>query len=226
MKYNHFSIISFTAFLIVATSLSGCLNNSGPKITSDISFGLRVDSFDSTLVASNDSLRIERVRFVYGDGTVVINGDTSSVLPSPDNWIQFGISQTGNNPIVMFRANPGTFHQFVLSIQKAPANNSNIDPDFTENTRHSMIIEGKYNGSEFTYKSDRAFQIPLEIDPPAEVPDYNASYAFLISTNPRLWFANSDGGFYNPSTADDSTAINDNIRDAFSIETIKNQNVF
>jgi len=226
MKFNHFSIISFVIVLIGAISLSGCLNDSGSQISSDISFGLQIDGFDSTLVASNDSVRIERMRFVYGNGTVVINGDTSTVLPSAANWIQFGISQASNNPILMFRANPGTFHHFVLSIQKAPANNSNIDPDFTENTRHSMIIEGKYNGSEFTYKSDRVFQIPLEIDPPVEVPDYNASYTFLISTSPRLWFINENGGFYNPSSAGDSTAINDNIQSAFSIEAVNNQNIF
>jgi len=203
--------------------IAGCLNNNGSKVTSSVRFGFQINKFDSTLVAGNsDSVKIERVRFVYGDGAVVVNGDTSHVVPSASNWIQFSISQNSNNPIPMFQGNAGTYSNFVLSVQQAPDNNSNIDPDFTEDTRHSIIIDGKYNGKEFSYKSDRAFKTALEISPSVQVPSYNASYVFLINTSPELWFDNHQGGFYDPKISDDSTGIINNIEQSFSIETINN----
>jgi hypothetical protein len=170
------------------------------------------------MVSGNDTLQVERVRFIYGDGAAVVNGDTSSVLSVPADWLQFGVSQNTGNFIPMFRANPGTYSSFVFSVQNAPVDNTNIDPDFTEETEHSLIIEGKYNGLEFTYKSDRAFKVPLEFIPPIEVPDYNESYVFLITTSTRFWFNKFGGGFHNPAVSEDSTAIINNIENSFAIE--------
>lgn len=227
MNFSRFPKTIYLVALVSVIALSGCLNDNGSQISSDVRFGMQVNDFDSTLVSGNDSLRIERVRFVYGDGAVVINGDTSIVLQSSSDWLQFGVTQSSNNPIPMFRANSGTFHSFILSVQKAPLNNSNIDPDFTEDTRHSMIIEGKFNNTDFTYKMDRAFKTDLPISPAVEVPQYNASYTFLISTNLKDWFTNEgQSGFYNPKTADDTTSINDNIEHSFSIESINNAGGF
>jgi len=224
MKSTYFNVTSIIALVIGVITFSGCLNSNGNKISSQVRFGMQVDDFDSTLVSgNNDSLFIDRMRFVYGDGSVVIDQDTNSVVPTPTDWLQFGLNQNSGNPIAMFSASSGTFSNFVLSVQKAPTNNSNIDADFTDSTtQYSMIIEGKYNGSDFSYKMDRSFKASLEITPPVQVPQYNAAYTFLIHTSPRLWFTNHQGGFYNPKTADDTTNINGNIENSFSIETINN----
>ncbi|HYW34379.1 MAG TPA: hypothetical protein VE868_03130 [Balneolaceae bacterium] len=222
MKAIHSSII-FAVTIVISLMLTGCLGSNNSRVSSQVQFGFQATNFDSTLVSANDSdsISVDRIRFVYGNGSIGINDTTAAVYQNKSNWRQYSVKATGSNPILLFRTRAaGMYSNFVFSVQKAPKNDASIDPDFTGSDRYSMIIDGTYNGTGFTYKIASAFQRSLPITPVANVPKYNASYIFMVKTDVQNWFVNSNGGFYNPNSTSDTTSINQQIMGSFHLQTI------
>jgi hypothetical protein len=239
MKKLHRSVAYISVLLAGVFFLSGCLGSGNNQRSSIAQFGLRVDAgqnpynFDSTLVSGNDSLKVQRFRFVFGGDSLVVNDSTLAVIGDKSKWISFSVPNTrGLNPVVLFPSRIiGTYHQFIFSVEKAREKASNIDPEFTANNHHySMIIEGKYNGKDFTYKSNKAFTKSFNLGP-VDLPKYNARYAFILTTDVSTWFSKNTsggGGFYNPNDAKKSSSTLDSlfskrIKNSFHLETHSNQ---
>jgi hypothetical protein len=238
MKKLHRAIAYTSVILAGVFFLSGCLGSGNNQYSSSAQFGVRVDAgqnpydFDSTLVSGNDSLTVQRFRFVFGGDSLVVNDSTLAVIGKKSKWTSFSVPNTrGLNPVVLFPSRiTGTYHKFIFSVQQAPKNATNIDPEFTSNGHHySLIIQGKYNGENFTYRSNKSFVKSFSLGP-VDLPQYNARYAFIITTDVSTWFSKNPGGgggFYNPRDANSSSKLDSlfskRIKNSLQLEKHSNQ---
>lgn len=236
-KFQH-SLIYFLPVITAIFLLSGCLGSGSNQYSSVVKFGFRVDAgqntynFDSTLVSGNDSLTIQQFRFVIGADSLVLNDSTYAIPQHKSKWQSVSVpAQQRLNPILLFPLGAiGTYSTFIFTVPKASNKAAKIDPDFTSNGHHySMIIDGTYNGQNFTYKSDVPFSRSFFLGP-IDLPKYNATYIVIVAADVTGWFSKNpggSGGFYNPAMANDSTALDSlfskRIKRSLSLKMRSNQ---
>ncbi|MGD8749397.1 MAG: hypothetical protein PVI44_13115 [Balneolaceae bacterium] len=118
----------------------------------------------------------------------------------------------------------GVYDKFEVKIHK-PENGSTVqDTSFFNNsgnseeeTGYSIVIRGISNGEKFTYKSNKDFELEMELNPPLEVTD-TTSASVAINIDPASWFKDSAGNALDPNNPDNQEAINENIRQSFHAE--------
>lgn len=110
-----------------------------------------------------------------------------------------------------------------LSSQEIPAGSYDkldieIDSDIVEDSvlndstgYHSIVVQGLYNGEEFTFKTSREFEEEFRFNPPIEVTDSTTTLALNLSIDVDRWFYHA-----NPNNPDDKERIEYNIRKSFN----------
>lgn len=217
MKKMNFKKIILGVFLFITPFvLMSCLSGEN-RVASQLQVGFEVTSFDDTLSAGQDTMMIETVRFILGDSFLVGGTDNDSLILNRQSR-QVTFNQTSPNPLLLAGGGfpEGTYQQIALTIPKAPESGQLIDADFIDgDTRFTLIAEGTYNGSEFKYRSERPFNPNFSIN--TTVPEFNQAFTFIISNDVAGWFL-SGSGFLDPNDPDNSTEINDNIEQLFTID--------
>lgn len=219
MKKSAIKKSLYGALLIMTPLLlSSCLSGEN-QISSQVQVGLELQSIDDTVRAGQDSVIFERVRLILGKSYFLQSeGDT---LFFNQNAQQVGITPQSANPVLLASGTfpPATYNQIKITIPKAPGSSPGvIDAAFVEgDTRYTLIVEGKYNGVAFTYKSERVFEFDRAFQPSITVPEYNESFGFLITNDVAGWFL-SGNGLLDPREPSNSTEINDNISQLFSFD--------
>lgn len=207
-------------FLILAIFLlpflTSCLPEAGTEQPSDIQIGLQIDGFENTFKAGEDSITVARVRLIHGNSFFVRGGDSLRIT---GQQAQFNFDAASTNPQAILSRTPfpeGTYSELTLKVTRANEGNPNIDSEFYIDKQSSMIIEGTYNGSEFTFKSGKNYTVPFPFQPNVTVPENNESFIFIISTNMSDWFVDEGSqSLLDPGNADNAEAINQNINDSF-----------
>lgn len=210
----------FYAFLcIIPFILSSCLSGEN-QISSRVQVGLELQSLDDTLRSGQDSILIDNIRLILGKSYFLESEDTLFINRG-ENPRQLSFDQQSANPVLLAGGTfpEGTYEQIKLTIPKAPTETSAlIDEDFTNgDIRYTLIVEGTYNGEDFRYRSERVFEPEFALQPAITVPEFNQAFAFLISNDVEGWFL-SGNGLLDPGNPDNSTEINDNIEQLFTIE--------
>jgi len=110
----------------------------------------------------------------------------------------------------------GYYDELELDIKK-PSNSVTInDPDFSDGSgRYSLVVNGTFNGVDFTFRSDEDFQIDVDFRPHLEITSGQTS-VIEISVDFESWFMGGDGKFLDPNTSRNANRINKNIKDSFS----------
>lgn len=213
----------FCALLcITPLILSSCLSGGENQISSRVQVGLELQSLDDTLRAGQDSILIDNIRLILGE-SYLLESEDSLFINRSESPSQIDFDEQSANPVLLARgAFPeGTYEQIKLTIPKAPTESSGLirdHEDFVEgDIRYTLIVEGTYNGETFTYKSERVFEPEFPFQPAIEVPEFNQAFAFLITNDVAGWFL-SGNGLLDPSNPDNSTEINDNIDQLFTID--------
>jgi hypothetical protein len=214
---------------------SSCLSNNNTR-NSQIAVLLQLKGTtkqsgraDTILVAGKDSLTISNLRLIHGRSRLIRQSDS---LTLPVQMLRFSSTpstnpriQSGNrNVLVQSNAQiiPGTYKAFDLKIIQAADSLKNQIPIadiFNDNGHYSIVIQGEYDGSDFTFKSKKGFDRKLAIKPQIDIPQHNAVVHFIVSASVRNWFLNNSGGFYDPSDSTNRAAINANIQNSFQITT-------
>lgn len=217
---NNIKRSAFLAILLALPAIiSSCINGSAStSFPSSVQIGMEVAYIDSIYKIGGDSIKVDKVRFIIGD-SYFITSNTDSVFTTNQTGMVTFDAGTPNPGGIAGRPMPAaTYQAFELNIPKAPTDNSSIDDDFVvDGKRYTIIVEGSFNGDGFTYKSERVIQPSFTLMPPLQVPETNERYTYILSTDLRDWFLNSQTEtLYDPRVSDNSTAINDNIEGAFS----------
>ena len=110
----------------------------------------------------------------------------------------------------------GFYEELELDIIK-PSNSVTIDdPDFKDGTgRYSLVVNGTFNGVDFTFRSDEDFQIDVDFRPHLEIKSGQTS-VIAIDVDFEGWFRGEDGELLDPNDSRNAEQININIEDSFS----------
>lgn len=210
-----FSFFTLSAIFI----LTSCLPDASDP-SSFLQIGVEVEGVDSTFTAGNDSLMVESVLMLHGrsffviteDSTIELTGQIEPLAYEPDSQEILGIYNS------IFPE--GVYEALTFKIVQATEDIPRF-PELTEGGEFSIIVEGTYNDTSFTFKSEREFTYPFPFMPPVSVTGSAERYLFIISANTARWFQKSGApGYYNPLQGNDSL-INDNIEQSFTIEQLQ-----
>jgi hypothetical protein len=210
-------------FLIfISLLISSCLSDTGNQAQSRIQIGLRMDSIGDTVSSAGDTLTFENIQLIHGLSFFIRDQDTLLIANQVQPF-QFDANSTNPQALLSLTIFPeGTYQEFNLQIPRALEGNALIDPAFfgEEGRRFTIVLNGTFNDSTFRYRSERIFEFPFQFNPDVSVPEFNAAFTFIISTDIRGWFSTGGQGFLDPRIDNNSTAINDNIGESFRIEQI------
>jgi hypothetical protein len=110
----------------------------------------------------------------------------------------------------------GFYDEMELDIAKL-SNSADIeDPDFRDGSnRYSLVVNGVFDGIDFTFRSDEDFQIDVDFSPQLEITSGQTS-VIAIDVDFEEWFRGSNGAFMDPNDSRNTKQINKNIEDSFS----------
>lgn len=109
------------------------------------------------------------------------------------------------------------YTKFKFQFHKPEESENPPDPDFkegtAENLRYSFIIKGKYNGSNFVYKSKQAAAIVINFAQPENINLKKCNVTLLF--NELKWFRNGSTEL-NPNDPQNAAMIDNNLKNSFS----------
>ena len=110
----------------------------------------------------------------------------------------------------------GFYDDMELDIAK-PSNSVTIDdPEFRdESGSYSLVVNGIFNGVNFTFRSDEDFQIDVDLSPHLEINSGQTS-VIAITVDFEGWFKGEYGEFLDPNDHQNKERINKNIEESFS----------
>ncbi|TVR35436.1 MAG: hypothetical protein EA390_01750, partial [Balneolaceae bacterium] len=110
----------------------------------------------------------------------------------------------------------GFYDEMELDIAK-PGNSVTIDdPDFMDGSnRYSLVVNGVFNGVNFTFQSVEDFQIDIDFRPHLEIRSGQTA-VIAITIDFEEWFKGEDGEILDPGDLRNKEQINKNIEDSFS----------
>lgn len=211
--------IIFALLLITPLLISSCLSGES-QVTSRVQVGLEMQNFDDTLRTGQDTLTVNNVRLILGASYFLNSNDDSLYFNQSARQVEFGGQQSQNPALLASGAFPeGAYSSITLTIPKAPEQTQAfIDEDFIEDgKRYTIIVQGELNSQPYTFKSERVFEPLFTFQPAIDVPQYNEAFGFLISSDVLGWFS-GNSGILDPTNPDNSTQINDNIEQSFTID--------
>ncbi|HEX6981701.1 MAG TPA: hypothetical protein VF181_02975 [Balneolaceae bacterium] len=205
---------------ILATFTSCLPDNNGDSSRSEVRVVLDFENANNVMTAGGDSLVIGILKFIHGNSFFSGNGDTLLLKESPEILIH----QNGQNSAKILAAGivrDVSLNEITFNIEQAPPTVQNIDSDFIRgDTLYSMVIEGFYQDSAFTFKSTRDFSATFELAPPLEA-ESNSFFEIILVTDVSSWFINEDGSLIDPRDSTGVAAINDNIEGSFRLENVE-----
>ena len=216
--FKHFGVALFLLLFTVS-----CLNSGQQEQPDQVLVTFTFNNLNEEVSAGGDSLRILNLRFLVGP-SYLIQGQTDSLALNLNTYqVSHRLLEDETKGL-----NSGTFNSdvvyniFSFVIKQATGDETNIDPAFVDgdadSERYSMIIEGSYNGTEFTFKSTRNFAFDFPIDELQQESVTSLFYNLSLSTDIRNWFLNSDGsGLLSPSLSSNRSQINDNIASSIQL---------
>lgn len=206
---------------VIALFFSGCLgDNDNNSQQSVIEIAVELSGFGETIEAGEDSIAIEEVSFVQGFSFLEAEED-SLFFSSQPNVFDFSTGSS-EDALAFGQIAPNTYSSMEILISQAPEELRSIAPEFvTEDGRFSMIVEGRFNGEDFEFRSQENFEYAFDLSPILEVDEETQeSFDYLLYTNMRDWFISEEGESLIDPQESDSTRqlINDNISEAFYLE--------
>ncbi len=118
----------------------------------------------------------------------------------------------------------GTYDQVRIKVHK-PEDDSGDPKDIAFLAAHpdfnkvSIRVTGSFNGTPFTFETDRNAEERFTLVPPLVVADSTSSVDVTIQVDVAAWFQDGAGGVIDPGTANKGGAndqlVEDNIKDSF-----------
>jgi hypothetical protein len=184
---------------------------------------------DTTLKAGSDSITVTSVQLFNG-GSKLIRQEGSSAIPLGPSVVKFSSvsnsssRRTGDTqPLRNGYRSPqlaGVYQELDFHIDQVPDTlKDQINANFYDGGNYSLLIKGKYDGSEFTFKSEHNFHETLSQFTPVTLPEQNSGVAFIVHADIKSWFLDKNGdGFLDPSDSQNMSAINVNIHGSFQVK--------
>lgn len=164
----------------------------------------------NTLTISSAKILIKEIEFE--------RVDTSSLEDYEIGPFVVNLGLNGNLKQITAGGIPeGIYEKIEFDIHQADENEPISDPEFIEgpgeHQRYSVIVKGKFNGSNYVYKSIKSVEKELTFLNPITIIK-GLRFNVTMTVNPYEWFL-SNGNYINPSDPNNSETIDDNIENSF-----------
>lgn len=112
----------------------------------------------------------------------------------------------------------GTYNEVEFEVHKPEDNETPPDPDFKTGTsgdqRFSVIINGIFDGQEFTYRSQVNMEQEIEFIDPLVINE-NEQVNVTLTVDTSGWFVDEAGNQLNPTVEENRSEIDDSIKRSF-----------
>lgn len=208
------AVTLFAAFMLI-----GCESSTSP-LAETPRLQLRLQAKTSSLkanpllkVTSQNLMVIEEVKFFVDEMT--LDGTHGTEDFELKKFI-VNLPLDGTPLTINDQAVPAGFYdEFELEIEKPDDDAAVNDPDFKDATgKYSVVVKGKYNGADFTFRSKEDFEIKIDLDPALEIKESGNSILVLTVDFSR-WFKGLNGDDLDPGDPMNTGRINENIEKSF-----------
>ncbi|NGP75281.1 hypothetical protein G3570_01440 [Balneolaceae bacterium YR4-1] len=123
------------------------------------------------------------------------------------------------NTVAVNNVPVGQYDEIEFDVHKPEDNETPPDPDFKVGTsgdeRFSVIIQGTYNGEEFTYRSSENMEQELELSTPLNITEDTDRINVTLTVNLSEWFVDENNNPLDPTLVDNENAIDESIKRSF-----------
>lgn len=228
------TLLSVTIGLIVLAGCDTTNSTEGNLTTASLSFQVPANTVlskttsDTLLQIESAKIYLRSVQFHSGleDSSEheMMDDDSIAVKSAP---MVVNLDLTGStNSVVVTEIPNGIYKRVSFRLHKPENNETVLDSDFVEGTggnqRFSVVVQGSYDGVNFTYKSRRTANQHVDIEPSLVITDTVTFVNVTMQVDVNSWFMDSDSTMLNPADSSNSTKIDNAIVRSF--KAIKDNN--
>jgi len=236
MRYtkNIRTLLSLSIGLAVMAGCDSTNSTQGDLSTASLSFQVPANTImqkttaDTLLRIESAKIYLRSIQFHSGleDSSEHEMMDDDSIAVKSDPTV-VNLDLTGNtNSVVVTEIPSGTYKRVSFRLHKPENSETVLDSDFVEGTggnqRFSVVVQGSYDGINFTYKSRRTANQHVDIEPPIVITDTVTFVNVTMLVDVNSWFMDSDSTMLNPSDSSNFTEIDNAIVRSF--KAIKDNN--
>jgi len=201
-------------FLVIGCDTTNT-NTDGPKSVS-VNMQIQTNTASKMKAVSLDSLT--EIKFLVEELELESVNDDSADFEVEDLVVNMPLN--GQEIELTTREIPvGLYEEFEMEIKNDDDGTSTSDPDFFDgDEEYSIVVKGFYNGEEFMFRSNKDFEIEMDLNPPLEISETTNSAVINISIDPTLWFLDDQGNALNPNDPGNWEQIEENIENSFEAE--------
>jgi hypothetical protein len=203
------SIITLTLFALNACNTA----NSGDGALKDVAVTMQIQSSPQKMKAVTvDSLT--EVKFLVEELELESVSDDSLDFEVENQVVQLPLD--GSELTLTSQQIPdGLYDEFEMEIEHDDEQTVN-DADFTDgDMRYSIVIKGIYDGEPFMFRTNKEFEIELDLEPAIEISETTNNAAIAIKLDTSGWFKNENGEALNPGDPMNQETITQNIANSF-----------
>ncbi|MDX1587148.1 MAG: hypothetical protein R3222_10395 [Balneolaceae bacterium] len=123
------------------------------------------------------------------------------------------------NTVAVNNVPAGQYDEIEFDVHKPEDTETPPDPDFKIGTsgdeRFSVIIQGTYNGENFTYRSSENMDQEIEFSTPLNITEDTDRINVTLTVDLSEWFTDENGNPLDPTLVDNENAIDDSIERSF-----------
>jgi len=219
-----YSTLSAIAFYLIIACLTGCSNGVNPpagnfSISAASGGGQMNKTAANAIVITSAKIMISNLR-VKGSYIDTTNAETDPdvdevVLKEGPFVLPLSLSND-SNVVTVNTIQAGTYYGAKFEIHKLGSNEVPPDTEFVDaatGKTYTVIVQGEYNGSPFTFKSTTAANELVVFQNPVSVTSTGFINVTLL-VDPYSWFT-VNGQLLNPADLNNSDMINAQIRASF-----------
>ncbi len=216
--------------LAVSLILSGCNSTGSNGDLAELSVSFVVNNTGSAAKGSAEILQKSNHVTITSAKMLIRKIEFSNDVEDdglPDDSLEFetgpfvvALNLDGNlNTVAVNNVPVGQYDEIEFDVHKPEDNETPPDPDFKIGTsgdeRFSVIIQGTYNGEDFTYRSSENMDQELELSTPLNITEDTDRINVTLTVNLSEWFVDENGNPLDPTLADNKNAIDESIERSF-----------
>ncbi|MFW6347508.1 MAG: hypothetical protein ACOC2C_02715 [Cyclonatronaceae bacterium] len=199
--------------LLIFIAAGACTTAPEQTIPRYVILEFEAEGIDEPIVAESDTLRIHEIKFL--SRRFRITDQDSLVLQSSERIepFLFAYDENTTGPFVSLDIqlqfdDIAPVNAFEMEFGPLQAGDPVLDDDFRGiDETFSLVLRGRINQRQFTYRSDLSFTKAVSFDPAVVLSDAEETLLISKSMDLERLFSKPGGGFYSPDSEEEMQAM-------------------
>ena len=219
-------------FILSIIFLSSCIQTPSPDVPKRISFRLNVDNVGQSIQVSQDSIRVQQIKFL-ADKINITLPDSVILQTGVDALVMNYRSEFQGDDQNILTANVGfeDINEFAgMDLFIAPPQGGDNIQDtefFGDPNNFSYIIRGTFNGESFDFKSSISFEKSYTFNNTVQLNDEIETMIIRLTSDVRQIFVDSENNrILDPAIEDNKAVLNTMFKNSISVEASASDEIF